>query len=204
VDRLSTATMSSITPTGTQTASETSQSPSNNGSSGGLGPSSGTNYFFGFLIAFIAFLFVFLSLGLFARRRRMRIMQEFLLYGPDGDFPNITQTEPRMWQPQYTPALQGQLWSEIMPLSTSLVQREEIRKIPIEEPPRPSRLFPPAKTRRQGPQKIQVTEAMNIAVVIELPQAPEALQEAEGIHEYQIGLLQVPWKDNMDENLPET
>lgn len=56
-------------------------------------------------------------------------------------------------------------------------------------------------TRRKGPQKIQVTEAMDIAVMIELPQAPDALEKAEGIHEYQIGMLRVPWKDD---NLPET
>jgi hypothetical protein len=75
---------------------------------------SGANYFFGFLIAFIAFLFVFLSLGLLARRRRMRLMRDFMLYGPDdSDLPNILQTEPVMWEPLYAEA-KGQLWSQIM------------------------------------------------------------------------------------------
>ncbi|KAJ7251475.1 hypothetical protein B0H12DRAFT_1324040 [Mycena haematopus] len=188
------STMSSTVSSTATDASETGSSPPSIGS--------GTNYFFGFLIAFIAFLFVFLSLGLLARRRRLRIMRDFLLYG-DDDSPNITQTEPLMWQPMYTMA-EGQLWSDIMPLSISLVQRVVDDK--VEEPPHPSRSrylgFPSLKTPN-GPQKIQVTEAMNIAVMIELPQAPEALEEV-GIHEYQIGILHVPWKDGMDEELPET
>jgi len=112
-----------------------------------------------------------------------------------------------MWEPSYVEA-KGQLWSDIMPLSTSLVQREVIDdKPPAEEvPPHPSRnpFVLPMKARRKRPPKILVTEAMNIAVMIKLPQAPEALEEAEGIHEYQIGMLRIPWKDETDENLPQT
>lgn len=75
---------------------------------------SGTNYFFGFLVAFIAFLFIFLSLGLLARRRRMRLMRDFMLYGPDDDgHSQIPQTEPVLWQPAYTDA-KGPLWGDIM------------------------------------------------------------------------------------------
>ncbi|KAJ7901881.1 hypothetical protein B0H14DRAFT_3422557 [Mycena olivaceomarginata] len=187
---------SSTTATDTSTASGTPSLPPSNSQL-----ASGTNYFFGFLIAFIAFLFVFLSLGLLARRRRMRLMHDFLLYGESDHLPTISQTEPLMWQPTYI-AGDGRLWSDIMPLSTSLVQREVIDdKTPAEDAPRPSRKPWRMNTRRKGPQKIQVTEAMDIAVMIELPQAPDALEKAEGIHEYQIGMLRVPWKD---ENLPET
>ncbi|KAJ6593948.1 hypothetical protein B0H19DRAFT_1092990 [Mycena capillaripes] len=202
-------------------ASTTSTDPSTaTGSpppSPGLSP--GTNYFFGFLIAFIAFLFVFLSLGLLARRRRMRLMRDFLLYGPDDSgLPNISQTEPMMWQPSYTDA-KGQLWSNIMvcslvcedakhyicnepqPLSTSLVQREAVDdKTPKEvPPPRLSRnlFFLFRKPRPpDGPRKILVTEGMNIAVMINMPQAPEVLEEDDR-HEYQIGVLRVPWKDEI-------
>jgi len=132
----------------------------------------------------------------------MRLMRDFLLYGSDENDPPIPQTEPLMWQPVYAEA-EGQLWSDLMPLSTSLVQREVIDdKTPPEVPPPSRNLF--VKTRRKRPQKIQVTEAMNIAVMIELPRAPEALEEAEGIHEYQIGILRIPWKDETDENIPQT
>jgi hypothetical protein len=100
---------SSTTATDTSTASGTpSLPPSNNNQL-----ASGTNYFFGFLIAFIAFLFVFLSLGLLARRRRMRLMHDFLLYGESDHLPTISQTEPLMWQPTYI-AGDGRLWSDIM------------------------------------------------------------------------------------------
>lgn len=81
-------------------------------------------------------------------------------------------------------------------------------KTPAEvPPPRPSRNpfvvyfgFPPSKPRRTGPNKILVTEAMNVCVMITMPQAPEALEEDDR-NEYQIGMLQIPWKD---ENLPQT
>ncbi|KAJ7924861.1 hypothetical protein B0H13DRAFT_2314944 [Mycena leptocephala] len=122
---------------------------------------SGANYFFGFLIAFIAFLFVFLSLGLLARRRRMRLMRDFMLYGPDdSDLPNILQTEPVMWEPLYAEAKASygaKLWC---PLSTSLVRREVLDdKTPAEvPPPRPSRNpfvvyfgFPPSKPDGRAP-----------------------------------------------------
>jgi len=197
----------SSTTTGTPTpgTSTTDASPSSSSSlppnsSGQL--SNGTNYFFGFLIAFIAFLFVFLSLGLLARRRRMRLMADFLLYGPDSDdshLPNITQTEPSMWQPTYEEA-KGKQWSAIMPLSTSLVWRDVVDEKAAEEMPHAPRrrnpfvpylgLSPP----RTLPPTIKVPEAMDIAVMINMPQAPEALEE-DGILEYQIGMLQVPWKD---------
>ncbi|KAF7361850.1 hypothetical protein MVEN_00529500 [Mycena venus] len=121
--------------------------------------------------------------------------------------PNISQTEPLMWQPSYVEA-KGQLWSDIMPLSTSLVQREVIDDKTPPEPPRPSRnpfvVLPRIKTRSKHPPKIKVTEGMNIAVMIEMPQAPETLQDAEGVPEYQIGMLRVPWKDEMNETVLET
>ncbi|KAJ7680370.1 hypothetical protein DFH06DRAFT_1315154 [Mycena polygramma] len=176
-------------PTGTSTPPSTS------------GQLNGTNYFFGFLVAFIAFLFVFLSLGLLARRRRMRLMRDFMLYGPDDSgLPNVTQREPTMWQPLYREA-KGQLWSNIMPLSTSLVQREVTDdKTPAEElPSRHSRnplVYLGMKPQLKGPPKTLVTEAMNIAVVINMPQAPAASEEDDR-HEYHIGTLQIPWKDDV-------
>lgn len=98
---------STTTPTGLPTESSSPTSSSNQ-------LASGTNYFFGFLIAFIAFLFVFLSLGLLARRRRIRLMQDFLLYGPDDDHsPAISQTEPLMWEPVYADAKRP-VWTDIM------------------------------------------------------------------------------------------
>jgi len=135
----------------------------------------------------------------------MRLLHDFLLYG-DDDSPNITQTEPLIWQPTYTVA-KGPLWNDIMPLSTSLIQRTIGGKTPFDEPPRHTRsryLGLPSTKIPNGPESIRVTEAMSIAVMIELPQAPEALEEAVGIHEYQIGILHVPWKDEIDEKPPET
>ncbi|KAJ6612735.1 hypothetical protein B0H10DRAFT_2051713 [Mycena sp. CBHHK59/15] len=153
---------------------------------------SGTNYFFGFLIAFIAFLFLFLSLGLLARRRRMQLQQEFLLYGSDDDL--LPQTEPLMWQPTYTEA-KGQLWSAIMPLSSAIHMREA-------SPPRPTRNpfvvyfgFPAMKPSRKGPRRIKasVPEALQVAVMINMPKSPEVYREDDR-KEYQIGTLQLPWK----------
>ncbi|KAJ7785367.1 hypothetical protein DFH07DRAFT_1054678 [Mycena maculata] len=201
----------------TNATSVTSAATSTNTSGSGSLPN-GTNYFFGFLIAFIAFLFVFLSLGLFARRRRMRLMREFLLYGgTEDDGPGIAQTEPVLWQPAYTDA-RGSQWSDIMvrcsmidtgyhndalqPLSSSLVQREELvnEKTPAEATPPRNPLtaflgFPPSKPRRKSPQRILVTEGMNIAVMINMPQPPEARREEDEPPECQIGTLMVPWKD---------
>ncbi|KAF7376187.1 hypothetical protein MSAN_00033800 [Mycena sanguinolenta] len=92
-----------------------------------------------------------------------------------------------------------------MPLSTSLIQRTVDGKLPFDEPPHHvrSRHLGSAKIPK-GPESVRVTEAMSIAVMIELPQAPEALEAAAGIHEYQIGILHVPWKDEIDEKPPET
>src|ERR1700761_2376631 len=100
--------MSSTTTTDTSVPTISSSPPA---SSSQL--TSGTNYFFGFLIAFIAFLFVFLSLGLLARRRRMRLVHDYLLYGPDDADLKFPQTEPVMWQPPYAEA-KGQLWNDMM------------------------------------------------------------------------------------------
>ncbi|KAJ7045564.1 hypothetical protein C8F04DRAFT_1388180 [Mycena alexandri] len=179
--------------------SSTTSTPSSTGEPQPTATLSSSSYFFGFLIAFIAFLFVFLSLGLVARRRRMRLMRDFLLYGPD-DAPDIPAAEPLMWQPSYAEA-QGQLWSDIMPLSTSLVQHEVVDdKAPAEVPPPPSSNpfvtffgFSTNPPRKPSLRKIHITEALNIAVVIEMPQ-DSPLKEAEG-HEYLIGTLQAPWKE---------
>ncbi|KAJ7166500.1 hypothetical protein C8R43DRAFT_1122072 [Mycena crocata] len=191
--------MSTTDPTPTGLPAESSSPPS---SSNQL--TSGTNYFFGFLIAFIAFLFVFLSLGLLARRRRIRLMQEFLLYGPDDDHsPASSQTEPLMWQPVYADA-ERPVWSDIMPLSTTLLRREVIEeKAPSEVlPPRPTRNpfvvyfgFPAMKPRRRPAlRKTQVTEGMNIAVMITMPMSPGTLADDEP-PECQIGTMQIPWTD---------
>lgn len=92
------------------------------------------------------------------------------------------------------------LTAPYQPLSTSLVWRDVVdEKAPEEMPHAPRRrnpfvpylgLSPP----RTLPPTIKVPEAMDIAVMINMPQAPEALEE-DGILEYQIGMLQVPWKD---------
>ncbi|KAJ7783227.1 hypothetical protein B0H16DRAFT_1495996 [Mycena metata] len=186
-------------------SSTTSTPSSTGGPSQSTATLSSSSYFFGFLIAFIAFLFVFLSLGVVGRRRRIRLMQDFPLYGPD-DAPNIPDTEPLMWQPLYAEA-QGQLWSDIMPLSTCLVQREAVDdKAPAEVPLPPSR--PPFVTlfgfstnppRKHSLGKIHITEALDIAVVIEMPRDSAALEEAGP--EYHIGTLQIPWKDEALERL---
>ncbi|KAJ6595575.1 hypothetical protein DFH09DRAFT_1135014 [Mycena vulgaris] len=190
-------------PTSSDAASSaTSTSPSQFTSS--------TNYFYGFLIAFLCFLAAFGGLHFVARRRRARLMRNLLLYGPDyyGDGVGILQTEPVLWEPSYAEA-RGQLWGNILPLSTTLVQREvtEEKVPPGSSPPPPTRNplvaffgFLPVKPLRTAPRKTKVTEGMNIAVMINMPQVPEALKD-EDIPEYQIGTLQLPWND---ENLSQT
>ncbi|KAK7057127.1 hypothetical protein R3P38DRAFT_1161605 [Favolaschia claudopus] len=195
---------SSPTPTDTSPATGATTSVATNNNQ----LASGTNYFFGFLVAFIAFLFVFLSLGVLARRRRLRLMRDFLLYA-DDDSPVITQTEPLMWQPSYSPP-KGTRWNEIMPLSSHLVQHEMVDKTDIQIPtsrrnPLAAYLgFSPLRTRPRPPDTVQVTDGMRIAVMVQMPQSPAALDDPDNIHEYQIGTVQVPWTDNMVLDPPQT
>jgi len=191
--------MSSVTSTDTSVPATSSPPPA---SSSQL--TSGTNYFFGFLIAFIAFLFVFLSLGLLARRRRMRLMHEYLLHGPDDADLKFPQTEPEMWQPPYAEA-KGQMWNDMMPLAATPVRRDVVEEFPKADESDGARWhnpfvvyfgFPAAKPRRNGRRKTKVTEALNIAVMISMPQAPDSREEKGDRNEYQIGMLKVPWRDN--------
>ncbi|KAJ7188185.1 hypothetical protein C8R46DRAFT_1205375 [Mycena filopes] len=164
---------------------------------------SSSSYFFGFLVAFIAFLMVFLSLGVIARRRRMRLMRDLLMYGDDA--PEIPNTAPLMWEPSFVEA-RSELcnWRDVMPLSTVVVQREVVddKALVDEEPATPTGPrnllvkffgFPPKPRRKPTPKKIRITEAMNIAVMIEMPQEPATLKAEEEGHEYHIGTLRVPW-----------
>ncbi|KAJ7243936.1 hypothetical protein C8J57DRAFT_1525230 [Mycena rebaudengoi] len=194
--------MSSAPSTTTTTTTAPASTPTDPPSQNQL--TSGTNYFFGFLIAFIAFLFIFLSLGVAGRRRRIRRRRDILLYGPDDDggATRIPQTEPVMWQPQYANAPSEQ-WGELMPLSSSVLMREVIdTKVPIAAPARPSRNpfvvyfgFPAMKPSRKGLRKIKVPQALQVAVMISMPKPPEDGED--GRNEYQIGLVQVPWKGDV-------
>ncbi|KAJ7072282.1 hypothetical protein C8F01DRAFT_238279 [Mycena amicta] len=71
--------------------------------------------------------FVFLSLGLLARRRRTRLTREVSLDG-------AMQSEPEMWQPLYRAATKP-TWSDVIPLSASYIWREVVEDFQ-EEPPR--------------------------------------------------------------------
>ncbi|KAJ7650861.1 hypothetical protein FB45DRAFT_888980 [Roridomyces roridus] len=179
--------------------------------------SSGTNYFFGFLVAFIAFLFIFLALGFLARRRRLRLLHDFILYGPqDDDNSRIAQKEPMLYEPKFVDAPVPPLWADIMPLSTSLVRRDVLQSkeaLPLpattSTPPTSgaalrSFLRLPRKAQVDAgsptPTLVKVPEALDVAVLINMPQPPGAStrdpDEEEGPPEYLIGTLHLPWKDD--------
>ncbi|KAF7315618.1 Lateendosome to vacuole transport-family protein [Mycena indigotica] len=158
-----------------------------------------SNYFVAFLIAFILFLFVFLSLGLLARRRRLRMMRDFALYGPD-DANQIPQTEPEMWEPRYLDASKPR-WSNVMPLSASYIRREVVEEIEKTDSEQqiPRRRWPnplPAsllgrKLSDDRRRKTNVTEGLSLAVMIAMPQ-PESTEPV-----YDIGSLRIPWKEDV-------
>ncbi|KAJ7104445.1 hypothetical protein B0H15DRAFT_810054 [Mycena belliarum] len=168
---------------------------------------SSTNYFYGFLIAFLCFLICFGALHVMARRRRAILIRDFLLYGDDDSGgAKITQKEPSMWQPTYVEARAAR-WADIMPLSTTLVQHDVlIDEKPFSPRPRnPLVAYLGGITSKQQPGSVisQVTMGMNIAVMINMPCAPgrrkEGEDEDDDIPEYQIGTVRVPWTD---ERLP--
>ncbi|KAJ7691605.1 hypothetical protein B0H17DRAFT_1201022 [Mycena rosella] len=169
---------------------------------------SSTNYFYGFLIAFLIFLISFGGLHFIARRRRARLMREFALHGGDDGGVSVWQTEPVMWQPSYV-GTKVPLWGNIMPLSSTLIQHDVIEEkaAPASPPRNPLAAFfgiPPMKPRRMDSNIVKVTEGMNIAIMINMPQAPgapPAPEEDEIPPVCEIGMLQVPWTDA---DLPQT
>ncbi|KAJ7485631.1 hypothetical protein FB451DRAFT_1554500 [Mycena latifolia] len=194
--------MSSATSS-SPTATDTSTAPPGGGGGGGALPSS-TNYFYGFLIAFLCFLLSFGALHLMARRRRARLMRDFLLYGPDdaeggGGASRIAQEEPLLWQPSYTTA-EAPRWGEIMPLSTTLLTRAvPLNAEKSSTPPPPPRSLaaylrsPFTRPHQEDPPTRTVTEALNISIMVRMPHPPETREE--DVPEYQVGTISVPWTD---------
>lgn len=76
----------------------------------------GANYFFGFLITFVALLLIFVGCGVGSRRRTAARRRAMMLNGMDGwgdgTGAGITQTEPSFWEPKFADG--GDRWDAIM------------------------------------------------------------------------------------------
>ncbi|KAF5369057.1 hypothetical protein D9758_002942 [Tetrapyrgos nigripes] len=192
-------TSSSSTETAPPAATSTS-SPS--------GPTSsrGANYFFGFLVTFIALLLLFIGCGVGSRRRLNR--QRRILFGELEGWNSSFQTlaepppEPKLLEPLFEPCLRktgGEIWRFMQPLSAKLVT---VPSTPLKRPPPPVR-FPshnpaaihglslpvwrhvaPTEKEDEGSPEAEI----EIAVLIALPRRDE-----QGRHDYEIGVAHVPW-----------
>ncbi|KAJ8082970.1 hypothetical protein PM082_008830 [Marasmius tenuissimus] len=140
--------MSSTTPSDFQTPTST---PANDN-----GPSNrGANYFFGFLITFVALLLIFIGCGIGTRRRLQRNggLLDFDSWGDEQ--PGSTQTEPRLLEPKLTKG--GEKWCSIQPLSTSLLlksQLSSVEKKPDENSSSNARPLPPVRMPSSNPNAI--------------------------------------------------
>ncbi|KAK1226744.1 hypothetical protein PQX77_010289 [Marasmius sp. AFHP31] len=120
------------------------------------GPSNrGANYFFGFLITFVALLLIFIGCGIGTRRRLQRNggLLDFDSWGDEQ--PGSTQAEPRLLEPKLTKG--GEKWSSIQPLSTSLLSKSQllsVEKKSDENSSSNARPLPPVRMPSSNPNAI--------------------------------------------------
>ncbi|KAL0576395.1 hypothetical protein V5O48_005584 [Marasmius crinis-equi] len=179
----------------------------------------GANYFFGFLITFVALLLLFIGCGIGTRRRLQRA-GGLLDFDAWDDSSGNSQPEPRFLEPTLTKG--GETWSSIQPLSSGLVSKQNITsekkvdstsarplppiRLPSTNPNAIHGLSLPLWVPQQRASKEDVTEntadgkrqdeeVMQIAVLVEMPsdQGAEAERDESQLHEYQFGVAQIPW-----------
>ncbi|PPQ96844.1 hypothetical protein CVT26_006013 [Gymnopilus dilepis] len=120
-----------IVPAGASAPSASLQTTSASGNGSGSGNSlqqKGANYFFGFLIAFVVLLLVFVACGITSRRRFLsRRGPTFIgAIDPWGTSAGRPQTEPVFYERFIgDPAQAGDRWRYTTPLSASLVRGPE-------------------------------------------------------------------------------
>ncbi|CAK5265748.1 unnamed protein product [Mycena citricolor] len=153
---------------------------------------SGSTYYFGFLVAFLAFLFLFLSLGLLARRRRMHLMREMMLYGSDDDTRVRLMAVPVISQPLYTRLGATSGRTSWRPLSASMVKRDVID----DKSPPATRTQRGRRVRHGTPSSsiLVSRHGNNLAGTPVMPQPPDAADDPERPY-FEMGVLHVPWTD---------
>ncbi|KAK0458951.1 uncharacterized protein EV420DRAFT_341436 [Desarmillaria tabescens] len=177
--------------------------------------SKGANYFFGFLIAFVAILFVFIGCGMATRRRYQRrrglIFNLDDLQGMPGLFGSRQQLvgeKPIMWEP-WVVKHDDYSWSTIQPLSASRSNKPCPKTIPRPAPIRlPSRnptaihglslpTWAPAdsEVEKEAPSPEEsVPSTLQISLLISMPGQP---LDNPTFTEYQIGVARLPWEQWM-------
>ncbi|THV04746.1 hypothetical protein K435DRAFT_790750 [Dendrothele bispora CBS 962.96] len=182
--------------------------------------SRGANYFFGFLVTFIALLLLFIGCGLGSRRRLNRRRG---LFGDFGNWDSRSEVGEPVPEPELIePYLQkgGEIWSRIQPLSTNLVPSKPpsgfLRPVPPPMVRSPSRnpaaihglslptwrpglpIVTDREKKMDTKDKIDTwagQSEMQVAVMIAMPsrsRPPDADNERNPV-EYQIGVAYVPW-----------
>ncbi|ESK88603.1 hypothetical protein Moror_3101 [Moniliophthora roreri MCA 2997] len=184
-------------------------------------PNRGANYFFGFLITFIALLLLFIGCGIGTRRRLQR-RRGLLDLGVWGDTQSViaAQEEPQFLEPKFVKFVGG-TWSSIQPLSTSLIsfqsspESEETKKVPSRPDP-PTRMPSPnpiayhglslpvwsstaRASKSEGEESPRLTsDLMQVAVMISMPSTSHveniSPDDEQPLPEYQLGVARIPWE----------
>ncbi|KAG7448570.1 uncharacterized protein BT62DRAFT_929656 [Guyanagaster necrorhizus] len=195
-------------------ATESAASSSASTNSGPM--SNGANYFFGFLITFVAILFIFIGCGIAMRRRYQRRRGTVFnlddlqaMPGLFGSRQQLLGEKPIMWEP-WVEKHDDYSWSTIQPLSASRSNRPCPKSIPRPAPIRlPSRnptaihglslpTWAPADSEIEkevpSPEE-SVPSTLQISVLISMPGPPSP--DNPTFIEYQIGVARLPWEEWM-------
>ncbi|TFK73355.1 hypothetical protein BDN72DRAFT_956562 [Pluteus cervinus] len=181
----------------------------------------GANYFFGFLITFVALLLLFVGCGIGSRRRSRRrgLMASADDPWGDGFTPQsrVTQPEPDFWEPSFTKG--GDDWGTMMPLSMTTISQLAVAPSDTTLNPSNSRTshrhrFLPSFSYHpwlSSPRQTDSDPGKPTVVMVEQPPVPQTLQVSmmiamPSMHrypndrqedpppvEYQLGIVQLPW-----------
>lgn len=175
--------------------------------------SKGANYFFGFLITFVAILFVFIGCGIATRRRYQR--RRGIIFNLDdlqampglfGSRQQLIGEKPIMWEPWVVNRKECS-WSTMQPLSASRSNKPCRKPIPRSAPIRlPSRnpnaihglslpIWAPAdsEVEKEAPLTDEsVPSTLQISLLISMPSQPSS--DEPPFTEYQIGVARLPWE----------
>ncbi|KAK7462783.1 hypothetical protein VKT23_007367 [Stygiomarasmius scandens] len=204
--------------------SSSNASSSNSSSNSGISSARGANYFFGFLVTFIALLLLFIGCGVGSRRRLNR--RRALFGDLTWDSRSVLEEpppEPQLLEPCLRKG--GDIWSLMQPLSTALVPSSSSSNKPAAPPPmirspsrnpaaihglslptwRPSLVVPTADKQKEKDKSdeddAQRRESeIQIAVMIAMPSRSRTSRadDEQELDEYQIGVARIPW----DKGLP--
>lgn len=182
-------------------------SPTDDGGETTQGTPRGANYFFGFLITFVGLLVIFIICGIGSRRRFARRHGLNGTLEPLGRFRKLEggDTRPQFYEP---PLVVGEdRWGSLMPLSVRFCRQKESDPVDHDLPPLPP-VTPARRSRshlsfnyfnRNPPLEThtdpELPDAIQVAVMIAMPWDLSVNQQKnpEGLREYQIGEIDLPW-----------